>query len=125
MSTITVKFARSGKEATWDPKAENLLDFAEDQARRRQQVFLKDWQTKLDEFLRFNDREVLENAGTIAKTDADEHARAEYAAFAERRRAALEHQGAEDSIKRLEDFSKDISEASSNRPDTWLCAVFH
>ena len=31
MSTITVKFAQSGTEATWDPKAENLLDFAEDQ----------------------------------------------------------------------------------------------
>ena len=33
------------------------LDFAEDQARRRKQVFLKDWETKLDEFLRFNDAE--------------------------------------------------------------------
>jgi hypothetical protein len=32
------------------------LDFAEDQARRRKQVFLKDWDTKLDEFLKFNDR---------------------------------------------------------------------
>ncbi len=30
------------------------LDFAEDQARRRKQVFLKDWETKLDEFLVFN-----------------------------------------------------------------------
>ncbi len=86
------------------------LDFAEDQARRRQQIFLKDWQTKLDEFLRFNDREVLENAGTVSKADADEHARAEYAAFAERRRAVLEHRGAEDSIKHLEDFSKDTPE---------------
>ena len=31
MSTITVKFVRSGLEKEWDPKAENLLDFAEDQ----------------------------------------------------------------------------------------------
>ena len=35
------------------------LDFAEDQARRRKLVFLKDWDLKLDEFLRFNDRAVL------------------------------------------------------------------
>ena len=35
------------------------LDFAEDQARRRKQVFLKDWEIKLDEFLRFNERAVL------------------------------------------------------------------
>jgi len=30
------------------------LDFAEDQARGRKQVFLKDWETKLNDFLRFN-----------------------------------------------------------------------
>jgi hypothetical protein len=36
-----------------------FLDFAEDQARRRKQVFLRDWQQKLDEFLRFNERDVL------------------------------------------------------------------
>ena len=29
------------------------LDFAEDQARRRKQVFLKDWGDKLDAFLSF------------------------------------------------------------------------
>ena len=39
-----------------------FLDFAEDQARRRKQIFLADWQTKLDEFLRFNDRAVLPDA---------------------------------------------------------------
>lgn len=33
------------------------LDYAEDQARRRKQVFLKDWETKLNEFLRFNSRD--------------------------------------------------------------------
>jgi hypothetical protein len=87
------------------------LDFAEDQTRRRQQVFLKDWQTKLDEFLRFNDRAVLENAGSISKKDADAHAWEQYEAFAERRRAALENRGAEDSIQQLEDLSKDLPEA--------------
>lgn len=35
------------------------LDFAEDQARRRKEVFLKDWAEKLDAFLQFNDRDVL------------------------------------------------------------------
>ena len=43
------------------------LDFAEDQATRRKQVFMQDWQTKLDEFLRFNDREVLTDAGQVSK----------------------------------------------------------
>ena len=44
------------------------LDFAEDQARRRKQVFLKDWEMKLDEFLRFNDRAVIANAGRSARS---------------------------------------------------------
>ena len=43
------------------------LDFAEDQARRRKQIFLKDWEKRLDEFLRFNDRRVLpEGAGIVS-----------------------------------------------------------
>lgn len=66
------------------------LDFAEDQARRRKQVFLDDWQTKLDEFLRFNEREVLEHRGQLQKKVADARAEAEYARFEERRRALLE-----------------------------------
>lgn len=33
------------------------LDFAEDQATRRKEVFLKDWTEKLDAFLSFNDRQ--------------------------------------------------------------------
>ena len=48
------------------------LDFAEDQARRRQQVFLRDWQTKLDQFLQFNDRDVLQGAGKVSKKMANE-----------------------------------------------------
>ncbi len=47
------------------------LDFAEDQARRRQQVFLRDWQDKLDQFLQFNDRDVLQGAGKVSKKMAD------------------------------------------------------
>ena len=43
------------------------LDFAEDQARRRKQVFLKDWEIKLNEFLRFNERAVLDGKGRVSK----------------------------------------------------------
>ncbi len=43
------------------------LDFAEDQALRRKQAFLQDWDTKLDQFLSFNDREVLQGAERFAE----------------------------------------------------------
>src|ERR1700728_4866327 len=66
------------------------LDFAEDQARRRKQVFLRDWEIKLVEFLRFNERAVLANAGSISKVEADARAEAEYEQFAERRRELRE-----------------------------------
>lgn len=43
------------------------LDYAEDQARRRKEVFLKDWAERLDAFLKFNERDVLEGAGKMSK----------------------------------------------------------
>lgn len=51
------------------------LDYAEDQANRRKQIFLKDWEEKLDSFLKFNEREVLGNFGSITKKEADEVAK--------------------------------------------------
>ncbi|RZI85198.1 MAG: hydroxyacid dehydrogenase [Rubrivivax sp.] len=77
------------------------LDFAEDQARRRKQVFLKDWEERLDAFLQFNDRKVLPDAGKVSKKQADAHAADEYEQFAARRRALLEQSGEPESIGSL------------------------
>ena len=41
------------------------LDYAEDQARHRKQIFMKDWREKLDAFLKFNERDILTNAGKV------------------------------------------------------------
>lgn len=82
------------------------LDFAEDQARRRKEVFLKDWAERLDAFLKFNERDVLDGAGRVSKEQADAHAEDQYEAFAARRRALLEAEGAEVNLKALEDAAK-------------------
>ena len=82
------------------------LDFAEDQARRRKQIFLKNWENKLAEFLRFNERAVLPDAGKVRKAEADAHAEAEYGRFAARRRALLEAEGERTNLKSLEDAAK-------------------
>ena len=84
------------------------LDFAEDQARRRKQVFLKDWETKLDEFLRFNERAVLGGKGSVTKTAADARAEAEYEEFAARRRALLEAEHEQSQF--LEDAARKLPE---------------
>ncbi len=86
------------------------LDFAEDQARRRKQVFLKDWRARLDEFLRFNEREVLAGAGKVRHREAADRAEAEYERFAARRRALLEAQGERDGVAALEAAAKDLGE---------------
>lgn len=78
------------------------LDFAEDQASRRKQVFLKDWQEKLDQFLQFNDRDVLVGAGQISKQQADEKASEEYTRFAEQRRQLKEQSGEQDIAELLQ-----------------------
>jgi hypothetical protein len=88
------------------------LDFAEDQARRRRQIFLQDWQTKLDDFLRFNDREVLSHPGKTAKKVADEHAKQEYEAFAVRRRVLLEAEGERDQGDTLAAAARQLEQQS-------------
>lgn len=82
------------------------LDFAEDQARRRKEVFLKDWAEKLDAFLTFNERNVLDGPGRMTKKQADANAEAQYEAYAAQRRALLEAEGADVNLRALEDAAK-------------------
>ena len=85
-----------------------FLDYAEDQAKRRKQVFLADWEAKLDEFLRFNERRVLPDAGRVSREAANEKASQEYERFSARRRAHIEAQAESDSMKQLEDLAKKV-----------------
>jgi hypothetical protein len=89
------------------------LDYAESQAKRRQQVFMKDWQEKLDGFLRFNDHEVLSNAGQVSKKQADDYARREFEKFEVKRREFMENKAEEEYIKDLEQAAKQLSEKST------------
>lgn len=82
------------------------LDFAEDQALRRKQVFLKDWTEKLDQFLEFNSRDVLDGKGSISKKAADEKAKLEFEKFADSRRRLKEEDGARLNIQTLRDILK-------------------
>ena len=77
------------------------LDFAEDQATRRKEVFLKDWAEKLDAFLSFNDRQVLEGAGKVSHKQALAYAQSEYEQFSAKRREALEADGEQYAIRML------------------------
>jgi hypothetical protein len=79
-----------------------FLDFAEDQARRRKQIFLQNWVTRLHDFLDLNERAILPDSGKVSREEAHQLAEEEYERFAARRRAALEAQGAADLLGLLD-----------------------
>ena len=85
-----------------------FLDFAEDQARRRKQIFLENWKTRLDDFLRFNERNILTHAGKVDRKQADSKAEQEYEEYSARRRRDLEAEGEKDTLKQLEDQVKKL-----------------
>ncbi len=47
-----------------------FLDFAEDQSRRRKQIFLQNWLTRLHDFLNLNERPILPDAGEVTREEA-------------------------------------------------------
>jgi hypothetical protein len=94
-----------------------FLDYAEDQAQRRKQVFLKDWPERLDAFLSFNDRDVLPGLGSVSRDAAEQRALAAYEQFNGRRRLAAEQQGAVDAMAALEDAARMAEQRSTGRED--------
>jgi hypothetical protein len=62
------------------------LDFAELQAMNRRAMHMADWITKLDDFLRLSEREVLAHAGSISHAQAEAHAQVEFEKYEEARR---------------------------------------
>ena len=54
------------------------LDYAEDQAERNIPMTMKDWSQKLNAFLQFNERDILQNAGKVTAVIAKEFALSEF-----------------------------------------------
>jgi hypothetical protein len=82
------------------------LDFAELQARGRRTMHMRDWITKLDDFIRLSDREILANAGRISHALAEEHAHAQFAQFEEQRRQLETSQPVSDFDQTVEQIKK-------------------
>ena len=78
------------------------LEFAELQALQRKPMAMTDWISKLDDFLKLSDRDVLNHAGKISHQDAKEKAETELDVY--RQRFASLPQPVD------EDFSQSLSE---------------
>jgi hypothetical protein len=88
------------------------LDFAELQALNRRPMHMRDWLTKLDDFLKISGRDILTDAGKISHDEALRKAHAEYERYYKERinepspaeRQCLEAIG---EVKRLVESRKD------------------
>jgi hypothetical protein len=113
---VAKNYLREGEITELNRVVVMFLDYAEDQAKRKHAVHVSDWREKLDGFLRFNERDVLLDAGNVSRADADRKAEAEYARFETRRRAELEARGEADSVRALEEFAKRAEKRRGRRP---------
>ena len=78
------------------------LEFAELQALQRKPMGMSDWISKLDDFLKLSDREVLDHAGNISHHDAKEKAETQLEAY--RQKLSALPQSVDD------DFSQSLDE---------------
>ncbi|MGB3974870.1 MAG: virulence RhuM family protein [bacterium] len=91
------------------------LDYAESQAMRRRQIFMKDWQEKLDDFLKFNEHNILSGAGHVSKKQADDYALLEYEKFEIKRREHTELLAESEYLKRLEEVAKRLPDKKKEK----------
>jgi hypothetical protein len=88
------------------------LDYAEDQAKRRNTMTMRDWEDKLDAFLQFNEREVLTHAGRLRADVAEKLALERYGTFDAARREAERVEADQVDMERLEE----IQNSKGGRP---------
>ena len=82
---------------------EQFLAFAENQARQKKVMYMRDWIKKLNDILTINDNEILEHAGKISHELALQLAETEYEKFnAERIKV--------DDTRAFEELNKEIKQ---------------
>jgi hypothetical protein len=92
------------------------LDYAENQAARQIPMRMADWVVRLDAFLKFNEYEVLTNAGTVSAEVARQLAEEQYAAFRIRQDMAFESDF-EKEIKRIEGKRKPVKRPARKKSE--------
>jgi len=114
--TIAKNYLREDEIEELNRLAVMFLDFAEDQARRRKQIFLQNWVTRLHDFLTLNERTILPDAGKVNREEAHRLAEEEYERFTARRRAALEAHGEADLLGLLDAEVKKLPKPKKPKP---------
>jgi len=82
--TVAKNYLAEEELSTLRLLVEQYLGHAELQARSRNVMRMQDWIERLDEFLKFNRQELLDNAGRVSRKQAKEKAHEEYEKYRER-----------------------------------------
>jgi len=89
-----------------------FLDFAEDRAKRRQQITMNEWVTQTDRFLDFNERQVLTGAGKVTHAGMKQIAHDRFDTFDAARRQAEAEAAEREHIEELGKIEKDVRKLS-------------
>lgn len=80
------------------------LDYAELQAKRRKTITMREWEEKLDTFLSFNEKDLLNHAGKISAQVAEKLSLERYSEFNQKRREEEKLLADAEDITYLEQF---------------------
>ena len=86
------------------------LDLAEDRAKRKIPMTMEDWAKRLDAFLEFDEREILESAGEISAEIAKDHAESEF----EKYRVIQDRLFESDFDKEVQKLERELSQQGGN-----------
>ena len=84
--TVAKNYMTHNEISTLNLIVNMYLDYAELQAKQHHEMHMADWEDKLNQFLQFNGREVLQNFGTVKREVAEKLALEEYEKFDAHRR---------------------------------------
>ena len=90
------------------------LDYAEDQANNRRAITMKQWNEKLDAFLRFNERDLLTHAGAVKAEVAKTLVESRYETFSLKRRKAEAFLSDMKDLKEIEQLAKQLKKNVSD-----------
>lgn len=82
------------------------LDYAEDQARRRNLMYMKDWEDRLDAFLEFNERDILDHAGSLKASVARKLASERHDDFNNKRKQLEARKADEETLEELKQIER-------------------
>jgi len=92
-----------------------FLEQAELRVKQRQDLSLDFWRDNVDKMLAFNDKPILQGAGSVSHKQMERIAHERYEAFDQQRREREREQAEADDLKEIEQIERDIKIKQSNK----------